>query len=153
MSIELTQSELEARGVSFNGLSQKQIPLMVSAWNEFYAEQYAVKTGPCVYLIRMVGTNLYKIGYSTDTNKRLSNLGTASPFELELVAKMPGTAADERALHQKYNKHLVRNEWFHFPNEDIFYDDFGEWGYDPLWDSIIESARQHGTPELVEAQT
>lgn len=58
-----------------------------------------------------------KIGYSTNPRKRVAELQTGNPRPLRLLRMKPGTEADEAALHQKYIKHNVLQEWFHITKE------------------------------------
>lgn len=66
-----------------------------------------------VYLIGVKG-DFYavKIGYSVNPEARVGELQTGNPRELYLLAKMPGTLADEKAIHAQF-KHLnLVGEWF-----------------------------------------
>ena len=63
-----------------------------------------------VYLISD-GT-AYKVGYSVNPNKRVAELQTGNPRKLSLLASIPGTEADEKALHQKYISDNLLQEWF-----------------------------------------
>lgn len=66
-----------------------------------------------VYLIGVKG-DFYavKIGYSVNPEARVGELQTGNPRELYLLAKMPGTLADEKAIHARF-KHLnLIGEWF-----------------------------------------
>lgn len=53
-----------------------------------------------------------KIGYSTNPEARVGELQAGNPRTLALLAKKPGTEADERALHARYIEHNVLLEWF-----------------------------------------
>lgn len=53
-----------------------------------------------------------KIGYSTNPPKRAAELQTGNPRPLRLLLSKPGTEADEAALHQKYIRQNVLQEWF-----------------------------------------
>jgi acylphosphatase len=63
-----------------------------------------------VYLISD-GT-AYKIGYSTNPEKRVAELQTGNPRVLRLVAKMKGTESDEKALHTRFHYANLVQEWF-----------------------------------------
>lgn len=54
-----------------------------------------------------------KIGYSVNPEARVGELQTGNPRVLYLLAKMPGTEADERALHARFAHKNVVGEWFH----------------------------------------
>jgi hypothetical protein len=71
----------------------------------------------CVYIIRAKGTNLYKIGITDRAiGDRLKELQTGSPQKLELVDSLSteNCAHIERYLHQKWDAHRQRGEWFEF---------------------------------------
>jgi hypothetical protein len=69
-----------------------------------------------VYFIEAVGRNLVKIGYAGDPEKRLAELRSASPDDLQLLFSVPGDKATEAEYHRKYRHLRVRpnGEWFHF---------------------------------------
>lgn len=65
-----------------------------------------------VYAIKSISTNFVKIGYSKDPQKRLADLSTASPTPLELIAIIPGSMSDEKALHNRFADYRANGEWF-----------------------------------------
>lgn len=66
-----------------------------------------------VYFLRPVGQlGPVKIGCSVFPEGRLDNFTLWSPQPLELIVSVPGTHADERALHGMFRKHHVHGEWF-----------------------------------------
>lgn len=69
-----------------------------------------VQEGQRVYFIR--GGGFIKIGFSTNPLARLIDLRTASPFELELLADIPGSKDDELQIHRLFSDLHVRGEWF-----------------------------------------
>lgn len=73
----------------------------------------------CVYFIEAVGAACIKIGVSFNAAQRVSELQTACPFDLRLIATIPGaTERDEQALHERFAAHRVRGEWF-VPSPEI----------------------------------
>lgn len=66
-----------------------------------------------VYFLRPVGqVGPIKIGCSVFPEGRLDNFTLWSPQPLELIVSVPGTHANERALHGMFRKHHVHGEWF-----------------------------------------
>lgn len=59
-----------------------------------------------------------KIGFSNDPRRRVKELSTASSSTIHLVVAIPGTRADESALHEAFADHRLNGEWF-APHEDI----------------------------------
>lgn len=65
-----------------------------------------------IYVIKATGTNLVKLGFSTNVPKRLKSLQTACPYDLEVLATWPGIKANEKALHLKFAQYRRSGEWF-----------------------------------------
>jgi len=55
---------------------------------------------------------LIKIGLSSNPEKRLKTLQTASPYYLKLIYKMYGSRELEKYLHELFKQYHVKNEWF-----------------------------------------
>ncbi len=53
-----------------------------------------------------------KIGWARDPMKRLADMQVAVPDHLRLLATVPGTAKDERELHERFSAGWIRGEWF-----------------------------------------
>ena len=82
-----------------------------------------------VYLIKIKGLDLYKIGYSTNVDSRINSYKTSSPFEHNYMAIFSSQERNkidaeyicrlgERALINKYKQYKVRGEWVRL-NEDL----------------------------------
>ena len=65
-----------------------------------------------VYFIEAIGLKKIKVGYSKDVESRLRQLQTAMPFEMRILASVPGTIALESEIHRLFAKTRVRGEWF-----------------------------------------
>jgi hypothetical protein len=48
---------------------------------------------------------------------RRADLQTGTPKRLEIYLVIPGSRADERALHQRFAKYRLKGEWFLFADE------------------------------------
>lgn len=73
-----------------------------------------------VYIVRALGTDFYKIGYTASSPKvRMQALQTGCPYELKLVAWFAGDESDEAYLHRLFGDHRVRGEWFQLVQEPI----------------------------------
>lgn len=70
-----------------------------------------------VYVFYRHRDKAVKIGISTNPNTRLSALRTASGDDLILVARYPGTIADERDAHVRFAECRIDREWFHLTDE------------------------------------
>lgn len=66
-----------------------------------------------VYFIKTKGMDgPWKIGFSCIPQNRLETLMSWSPFELEIVAQVPGSFADEQYLHRCFARSHRHGEWF-----------------------------------------
>lgn len=81
-----------------------------------------------MYILRNGNTNQYKIGITNDLNRRLRELQTGCPGELEIVKLYTHYNKDkikryERVLHNYYTKCGCRiranGEWFELRKPDI----------------------------------
>lgn len=74
-----------------------------------------------LYLIQQKGTNLYKIGVTSNLNNRIQQLKIGNPDEIEFVAhrKIRDPYKAERFLHLYFREKLVRGEWFELSKKDI----------------------------------
>jgi hypothetical protein len=66
-----------------------------------------------IYIARPVNfPGPYKIGSTSDLKRRMRHINNASPFEMELVAAMPGDPILERRIHASLLDAHIRCEWF-----------------------------------------
>jgi hypothetical protein len=65
-----------------------------------------------VYFIQAGEGGPVKIGFANNPYERVAGLQTGHPEVLRLRAIMPGSAADEAALHQRFSGTRIRGEWF-----------------------------------------
>lgn len=71
-----------------------------------------------IYFIQNTETKHIKIGYSDNVRSRLSDLQISSPYELAILTICEGGIEVEKELHDKFNGHYVRGEWFN-PSEEL----------------------------------
>lgn len=79
-----------------------------------------IKTTGYVYIIEAVGTDRFKIGYSTSPETRLAQLQTGSAFALKLSGTWPASIEIEKSLHERLAAYRVNGEWFHVPQNTEF---------------------------------
>lgn len=65
-----------------------------------------------VYLAQSEDGGPVKVAHTDDLARRLVALNASRPDRLVVIAAAPGTAADERALHQHFAPLRQRGEWF-----------------------------------------
>src|SRR4051812_41688845 len=65
-----------------------------------------------IYFIEAVGHGRVKIGYAANPWKRLRQLQTGHPFELKMLACLPGELSDEQRLHKEFDSLRIGGEWF-----------------------------------------
>jgi hypothetical protein len=68
-----------------------------------------------------------KIGFSTDIPGRMESLQPGSPYEYELIGRMPGSIGVEHAIHNRFAHLRKHREWFYLTDE--------------LWDFIRQTTR------------
>lgn len=68
--------------------------------------------GGRIYFIQGRETLRIKIGYSKNPPSRLAELQTAANERLALLGSIPGTIAEEKALHRKFAEYRCVGEWF-----------------------------------------
>lgn len=69
-----------------------------------------------VYLVWAEGTDRYKIGSAGYPAKRLRELQTGSPIQLQLIAEKESSDYErqEKLQHQRWAKQRIQGEWFRF---------------------------------------
>ena len=74
-----------------------------------------------VYLISDLNNYTYKIGISSNPEKRIKALQTGNDRTLKIVHKVlcQNYLEVERALHNQYNFLRVNGEWFELSDEDV----------------------------------
>ena len=72
-----------------------------------------------VYFVQSETTGPIKIGTARDVERRFARLRTMSPYQLRLLAVVPGGRQLEAKLHAKFSRWRLHGEWF-TPNPSIF---------------------------------
>ena len=87
-------------------------PSLVAEYQSFLERRY--KISDYLYIIRMEGTNFYKIGVTHDVDKRLLQLQAGNPIKLLVVLRIKCNEARKKEilLHTKLQKYSVHGEWF-----------------------------------------
>lgn len=73
-----------------------------------------------IYVLWAVGTTLFKIGVSSDFNRRYRDLTSSSPLPLQVMkyAHCDNPHLLERHLHNMFADKLFKNEWFSLDQND-----------------------------------
>lgn len=71
-----------------------------------------------VYVIGSADHRHVKIGRSDNVPARRDQLQTGSPFRLDVLLTIRGTAALEKALHERFKAERGNGEWFDFGKRD-----------------------------------
>lgn len=74
-----------------------------------------------VYLLKLVGEDTYKIGVSSDVNKRIKQLQTGNSNEIILVSKFKSEFPFkvESSLHRMYGYLNVNGEWYSLDDKQV----------------------------------
>lgn len=69
-----------------------------------------------IYFINIKGTDKYKIGISTNPKRRLRDISSYIPFELNVLSIhfIKNAFEYEQYFLNKYASNLIKNEWFKF---------------------------------------
>lgn len=62
-----------------------------------------------------------KLGFTTDLGRRLSGYLMHTPYDVKVLASMPGDRRLEKSLHRRFVKHHHRGEWFRLSSEILDY--------------------------------
>lgn len=67
-----------------------------------------------VYFITIQNTDTYKIGVSTNPKRRLSDISSVIPFELDVlsVSELENPYQIEQEIIDAFKHKLIKNEWF-----------------------------------------
>jgi hypothetical protein len=66
-----------------------------------------------VYFIQAKSGGPIKIGCARSLKCRLRQLQVGNPAKLQILASVPGTIADERAIQKRFSDSRAHLEWFH----------------------------------------
>lgn len=74
-----------------------------------------------IYLVKQTDADLYKIGVSSEPEKRLKSLQTANGALLELINKVSVDFGYkvEKAIHNHFRSKKTMGEWFILTEEDV----------------------------------
>lgn len=71
-----------------------------------------------IYILKDKGTGLYKIGVTTNLNKRFESIRTGNP-SIKLIHVMEGDGSTEMAYHWNFKRKLIIGEWFKLDANDL----------------------------------
>lgn len=65
--------------------------------------------------------DFYKIGFTSDVNRRLKDISFYPPFDVEFVAsvKLKNPREAEKYWHEYYSEYQIKGEWFLFKNREF----------------------------------
>lgn len=77
-----------------------------------FAQSCDAMDGSRVYFIENFAQTRIKIGFSTDTRKRLGDLQTGCHERMVFIGSVPGSIATEKQWHKEWAHCRVQGEWF-----------------------------------------
>lgn len=138
--IKISYSELsEKTGISRQGV-QNSITALIqrgelfrikSKTGNFYAfkmtsglENERDLSDNYVYVMNQVGSNIYKIGYSKNPQKRLTRISSGSSKKIKIISVYPQVGHEqaeksEKYLHDLFHKKRLFGEWFRLNRRDL----------------------------------
>ena len=83
--------------------------------------QRRTKTNMAGFIYVLQAGPYYKIGCSKNVDRRIEQLATLPPFDVELVHTMPtdNMKSTEQDLHRIFNAKRKNGEWFELDEEDV----------------------------------
>ena len=95
------------------------------------------------YIYFLTDGEAIKIGFAKDPVSRLSELQVSHHFELVILATIASPKYREKILHQRFQKHHIRGEWF-WIHQDILdlIDDMDETGQVIEFETHVEDLRR-----------
>ena len=72
-----------------------------------------------IYFIKL--NDFVKIGFSDDVSKRVAQLQTSSPYNLDVLCIIEGDYDKEKELHELFKQYSARGEWFYLSEEILEY--------------------------------
>ena len=74
-----------------------------------------------LYIVHVVGSDMYKIGATRDFRSRLKNMQTGNPYVIEIFNFYHRSNYHEleSLLHKKYKEKSIGGEWFRFNRIDL----------------------------------
>lgn len=70
-----------------------------------------------VYFIEAPETGRLKIGHSGSPKYRMESIQSMSPVKLRMIGVIPGSIADEKALHARFSAYRTHGEWFEYSRQ------------------------------------
>jgi len=82
-----------------------------------------------IYVLNIEGTNIYKIGTSQNTQRRIKDLQASNPFIIDiiLILKTNGAYELEQLIHEFIESKHIKNEWFKVTDIDLILKKIKEW--------------------------
>ncbi len=74
-----------------------------------------MRGGYDLYVIQMAVTGDFKVGRTSNLERRVSEIQTGCPYPLRVLLLAPGQGHREKSLHRRLRAHRCRNqsgEWF-----------------------------------------
>jgi hypothetical protein len=93
-----------------------------------------------IYFLQPSHGGPIKVGRAARVEYRVATLQAACPYELKLLATMPGGVHEERALHRRFASQRERGEWFK-PCREIC-DLISSLGGAPILDEELDVSRR-----------
>jgi len=82
-----------------------------------------------IYVLNIEGTNIYKIGTSQNTQRRIKDIQSYNPFLIDiiLIIKTKGAYELEQFIHDLIEDKHIKNEWFKIQDIDSVLKKMKQW--------------------------
>lgn len=74
-----------------------------------------------VYILKLKGFGIYKIGVSASPKRRIKDIDSANPFGVDVVCieYFKNAYNMEECIHDSFKDNLLRKEWYEIRTDDI----------------------------------
>lgn len=74
-----------------------------------------------IYILKLKGYSIYKIGVSANPKRRIRDIDSHNPFGVDklLIKYFKNVYNMEECIHDSFKDNLMRKEWFKLHKEDV----------------------------------
>jgi len=87
----------------------------LESFNKIISSLYSNST----YILKTKGYDYYKIGRSSNVEKRIKSLQTNCPFQLEILIKVADSSLNEKYWLKNFKEYKTHGEWFKFQDKQV----------------------------------
>ena len=89
-------------------------PILTENCLNWFVHNLISKDEEYIYFAKIKNKEIIKIGYSINPKKRIIDMNTAMPLDIEILAVIKGSRKTEKWLHKLLQKYNIKGEWFEY---------------------------------------